>query len=68
MTILGAPRVVQTPVGPAIEFNGSTDGVFLDANPLESIGNLRRIRTVVQGGVVYPRSRFAVGASPRPSH
>jgi hypothetical protein len=34
VTVLGAPRVVQTSAGAALEFNGSTDGIFLDVNPL----------------------------------
>jgi beta-xylosidase/acetyl esterase/lipase len=34
VTVAGAPRVVQTPGGRAIEFNGTTDGLFVDANPL----------------------------------
>ena len=48
VTIVGAPRVVQTPVGPALEgaapsapsaleFNGRTDGLFLDVNPLAGL-------------------------------
>lgn len=37
VTVVGAPRVVQTPVGPALEFNGSSDGVFLDVNPLAGL-------------------------------
>lgn len=32
------------------------DLVLLDANPLENIGNSRRIRAVVQGGRVYDRA------------
>lgn len=34
VTVLGKPRVVQTPMGPALEFDGSTDGILLDVNPL----------------------------------
>jgi hypothetical protein len=33
--ILGAPRVVDTPVGKAIEFDGVDDAIFLDVHPLE---------------------------------
>lgn len=36
-SVVGAPRVVQTPLGPAVEFNGSTDAVFVDANPIEGL-------------------------------
>ncbi len=36
-SVVGTPRVVQTPLGPAVEFNGLTDGVFVDANPLEGL-------------------------------
>lgn len=37
VSVVGAPRVVQTPLGPAIEFNGSTDGVFVDSSPIEGL-------------------------------
>ncbi len=36
--VLGAPRVVQTEIGPAVEFNGMTDGLTIDANPIEGLG------------------------------
>jgi hypothetical protein len=35
--VVGAPRVVQTPVGAAIEFDGKGDGLFLDANPIAGL-------------------------------
>ena len=35
VTVIGTPRVVSTPVGKAIEFNGATDGLILDSNPIE---------------------------------
>ncbi len=38
VTVVGTPRVVETPIGPAVEFNGATDGLFLDANPLQGLG------------------------------
>jgi hypothetical protein len=34
VTVVGAPRVVQTPAGPAIEFDGRSDGLFLEVNPI----------------------------------
>jgi hypothetical protein len=34
VTVLGAPRVVQTRIGPAIEFDGVDDGLLLDVNPI----------------------------------
>jgi hypothetical protein len=37
VTVEGTPLVVQTDVGPAIEFNGLTDGLFLDINPLAGL-------------------------------
>jgi hypothetical protein len=37
VTIEGSPRVVSTPVGNAVEFNGATDGLYLDINPLEGL-------------------------------
>lgn len=32
--MLGAPRIVPDPAGPAMWFNGSTDGLFVPVNPL----------------------------------
>jgi len=34
----GAPHVVTTPRGKAIEFNGRNDGLVVDANPLRGLG------------------------------
>jgi len=34
---LGAPRVVQTEIGPAVEFNGKSDGLVIDANPIAGL-------------------------------
>jgi hypothetical protein len=33
-TILGNPRVIDTPLGKAIEFDGVDDAIFLDVHPL----------------------------------
>src|SRR5580700_1815706 len=33
-TLLGHPRVIDSPVGKAIEFNGVDDGLFVDVHPL----------------------------------
>jgi hypothetical protein len=33
-TVLGRPHVIDTPVGKAIEFNGTDDALFLDIHPL----------------------------------
>jgi hypothetical protein len=35
--IIGAPKVVTTPAGPVIEFNGTTDGFLIDVNPIEGL-------------------------------
>jgi hypothetical protein len=37
VSIVGTPRVVQTPLGPAVEFNGTTDGLFSDASPVAGL-------------------------------
>jgi hypothetical protein len=37
VSVIGAPRVVTTPAGPAIAFNGATDGLLLDVNPIEGL-------------------------------
>src|SRR5688572_28975308 len=33
--IIGAPAVVQTEIGPAIQFNGTSDGLLIPRNPIE---------------------------------
>jgi len=33
-TVVGAPRVIDTPQGKAVEFDGVDDGLFIDFNPL----------------------------------
>ena len=33
-TVLGHPRVIDTPLGKAVEFNGVDDGLFIDVHPL----------------------------------
>jgi len=33
----GAPTVVKTDRGPAVEFNGSSDGLFIDTNPIQDM-------------------------------
>ena len=33
-TVLGHPKVINTPIGKAIEFNGKDDAIFLDVHPL----------------------------------
>ena len=37
VSVVGAPKVVTTPAGPAVEFNGATDGLVLDVNPIEGL-------------------------------
>jgi hypothetical protein len=37
VTVLGNPRVVDTPVGKAVEFDGVDDGLVLEANPLAGL-------------------------------
>jgi acetyl esterase/lipase len=34
VTVAGSPRVVGTDIGPAVEFNGRTDGLYIETNPL----------------------------------
>lgn len=34
-TLLGAPRVVDSPLGPVVEFDGVDDALTIDAHPLE---------------------------------
>ncbi len=34
VTVVGHPRVIDTPMGKAVEFNGKDDALFLDLHPL----------------------------------
>src|SRR5437660_296784 len=34
VTVVGHPRVIDTPAGKAIEFNGVDDGIYIDVHPL----------------------------------
>jgi hypothetical protein len=34
VTVVGHPRVIDTPIGKAIEFNGVDDGIYVDVHPL----------------------------------
>jgi hypothetical protein len=34
ITVLGAPRVIETPQGKAVEFDGMKDGLLVDSHPL----------------------------------
>ena len=38
VTVLGSPRVVETPVGKAVEFDGVDDGLVLDVNAIAGLG------------------------------
>jgi xylan 1,4-beta-xylosidase len=37
VTVIGTPRVVETDHGSAIEFNGATDGLLLETNPIAGL-------------------------------
>jgi len=37
VSVVGSPRAVHTPVGGAVEFNGGTDGLLVDANPIQGL-------------------------------
>jgi PelA/Pel-15E family pectate lyase len=37
VSVQGTPRVVATPAGLAVEFNGRTDGLVVDANPIQGL-------------------------------
>lgn len=36
-SVEGDPQIVDTPLGPAVRFNGETDAVFVDENPLKGM-------------------------------
>jgi beta-xylosidase/acetyl esterase/lipase len=35
--VVGAPAIVQTEIGAAVAFNGASDGLFVERNPLEGL-------------------------------
>src|SRR6478672_7413312 len=35
--VIGKPVVVQTEIGAAVQFNGKTDGLLIDRNPIEGL-------------------------------
>lgn len=37
VTVTGSPRIIDTPAGKALEFDGIDDGIFLDVHPLEGL-------------------------------
>ena len=37
VALVGAPAVVSTEIGPAVRFNGASDGLLLERNPLEGL-------------------------------
>ncbi len=39
ITLVGTPVLVSTAIGPAIQFNGTTDGVFIERNALEGLAS-----------------------------
>lgn len=54
--IIGVDRQLGT-----VQAGKLADVIILSANPLADIRNIRRIVTVVQKGIVFPRDRFASG-------
>ena len=38
--IHGQPMIIETPLGPAVEFNGSTDGVFTNSVPVAGMDEI----------------------------
>jgi imidazolonepropionase-like amidohydrolase len=51
----GAYAVGRTDLLGSLEPGKLADFVVLDANPLERVGNVRRVHRVVKGGIVYDR-------------
>ena len=38
--ILGQPQMIETPIGPAVEFDGAADGLFTDSIPISGMDEL----------------------------
>jgi imidazolonepropionase-like amidohydrolase len=53
-----AARVLNAPQIGSIAEGQLADPVILDANPIDDIGNTRRIREVIQGGRIVDRNRL----------
>jgi cytosine/adenosine deaminase-related metal-dependent hydrolase len=53
-----AARVLNAPQIGSIAQGQLADLVILDANPIDDIGNTRRIREVIQGGRIVDRDRL----------
>lgn len=57
LTVVGAPKLVDTTVQGGIEFNGQDDGLFVDANPLHGLSQFT-VETIFRpatGGPVAQR-------------
>jgi hypothetical protein len=58
VTVIGAPRIVKTPVGTAIEFDGARDGLFLDVNPIAGLERFTVEALVEPAADGPPEQRF----------
>ena len=56
VTVIGTPAVVETPLGPAVEFNGATDGLFLETNPLQGLRRFT-VEALIQPAVEGPEEQ-----------
>jgi len=53
VTAAGTPAIVASPHGPAVAFNGATDGIFVDINPLQGLSRFT-IEAVIAPAVDGP--------------
>ena len=58
VSVVGTPRVVTTGIGAAVEFNGSTDGLFVDANPIEGLAKFTIEPLIEPAADGPPEQRF----------
>lgn len=56
VTVIGRPKVVETERGKAVEFNGASDGLFIDANPLQGLSAFT-IEVLFQPGADGPEEQ-----------
>ena len=61
--VIGAPAVVATELGPAVKFNGASDGLLIARNPIAGLTRFT-IEVLLSPELVSPVSAFAIATPP----